>query len=331
MAKTSVVIPNWNGAKTIIDCLESMKAQNQEVDIIIVDNGSTDDSVETIRKKFPEIVLIELSNNLGFAGGVNAGIKKAIEGDSKYIALFNNDAVAERNWLKSLVNFMEKNPGTGIAASKILNATGEFIDSTGEAYTIWGLPFPRGRGETDINRYDNDTEIFGASGGASIYRVKMLQEIGLFDEDFFAYYEDVDLSFRAQLAGWKVAYVPKAVVYHQIGTTSTKVKDFTTYQTLKNLPWLLWKNVPLGLLPKIWPRLVLVYIGIAVKALIRGQLSAFFKGIIIGSLLLPKKFLQRYQIQRRRKVSVSYIDSIITRGLPPNARSLSKLRSFGGK
>lgn len=331
MAKVDVVVPNWNGEKAIADCLDPLKAQIQEAHIIVVDNGSTDNSLKIIENKFPKVELIALPKNRGFAGGVNAGIKRAMESGSKYVALLNNDAIADKSWLFSLVSFMERNPKTGIATSKILDADGKQIDSTGETYTIWGLPYPRGRGESEKNKYDKDIWIFGASGGASIYRVKMLKEIGLFDEDFFAYYEDVDLSFRAQLAGWKVAYVPKAVVYHQIGTTSSKVKDFTTYQTLKNLPMLTWKNVPWGLMPKVWPRFELAYSAIAFRALARGQFGVFFKGAFMWGVLWPKKFWQRYKIQSSKKVSNDYILSIITHDLPPNAQNLRRLRNFWWK
>ncbi len=125
-----------------------------------------------------------------------------------YIGLFNNDAVADKDWLKNLTQVLDENSDTGIVTCKLVDANNQHLDSTGDIYTVWGLPFPRGRGEPVSTKYDDKTDIFAASGGASLYRTKMLEEIGLFDEDFFAYYEDVDLSFRAQLAGWKVKYAP---------------------------------------------------------------------------------------------------------------------------
>src|SRR5262249_6568072 len=153
--------------------------------------------------------------------------------------------------------------------------------------------------------------------------IKMLDEIGLFDDDFFAYYEDVDLSFRAQLAGWKVGYVPKAEVYHEIGATSGKIKGFTSHQTIKNLPWLFWKNVPLGpVFLKILPRFTFAYLLIVASALARGQLRPALKGITLSVLLLPKKLGQRHQIQKNRKVTKAYINSIILHDLPPNAHKL---------
>jgi GT2 family glycosyltransferase len=251
----------------------------------------------------------------------------AINADAKYVALLNNDAVANKNWLVHLQDFLDNNAEAGIATSKILEAKSNKLDSTGECYTVWALSYPRGRGEADTDRYDKNTWIFGASGGASMYRVELLKQIGLFDEDFFAYYEDVDISFRAQLAGWKVAYVPNAVVHHQIGATSSKVKGLTTYHTLKNLPLLLWKNVPWTLVPKIWIRLAFAYSTFAGKAITRGQFGPLFKALLVGSLLWPKKLIERNKIQRTRKVTAKYIDSIITHDLPPSAKNLRLLRS----
>lgn len=324
--KVYVVIPNWNGADRTRACLDSLKKQSQKHRVVVVDNGSVDESVKIIEKDYPDVHLIRHNKNKGFAGGVNAGVRYAIEQNGEYVALLNNDAVADNDWLKHLVDFLDKNPKAGIATSKILEYTGKELDSTGEAYTTWGLSFPRGRDQEDKGQFDNDTWIFGASGGASLYRVKALEDVGLFDEDFFAYYEDVDLSFRAQLAGWKVAYVPQAVVYHQIGATSSAIKGFTTYQTLKNLPLLLWKNVPWSLMPKIWPRLALAYTGILVSALQRGQFGPVIKGVVMGTVLWPKKLVERRYIQKSRKVPASYIASIITHDLPPNAAKLRGLR-----
>ncbi len=324
--KVYVVVPNWNGAGRLPACLDSLKDQTQAHRVIIVDNGSVDDSVELIEKEYPEAILIKHNKNKGFAGGVNAGIRYAIEHKAEYVALLNNDAVADKDWLKHLVGFLDDNKKAGIVTSKILEAGGKTLDSTGDIYTTWGLPFPRGRNEEDESQYDKQIWVFGASGGASLYRVKLFEEIGLFDEDFFAYFEDIDISFRAQLAGWKVGYEPKATVLHQISATSAPIKGFATYHTLKNLPLLLWKNVPWKLMPTIWPRLTLIYISIAARALTRGLFAAFFKGVFMSLALWPKKLFERYRIQNSRKVSIEYLKSIITYDLPPNAHNMRSVR-----
>lgn len=327
MSGPCVIVPNWNGADSLKDCLDSLRAQSLQAHIIVVDNGSVDDSVALIERYYPEIELIKQNTNKGYAGGVNPGFRRAIELGAKYAAPFNNDAVADTQWLEKLVAYLDAHETAGIAACKLLSADGKALDSTGDYYTTWGLPYPRGRGEADIDKYDTETEIFGASGGASLYRVSMLEEIGLFDEDFFAYYEDVDLSFRAQLAGWKVAYVPDAIAYHQIGATSGKLKGFTTYQTLKNLPLLWFKNVPKRYFWRVGLRFLVADFLFFLRALSRGQIWAALKGVFMGKYRIFTGFSKRRRIQASKKVSEDYIWSMLVHDLPPNARALRALRS----
>jgi GT2 family glycosyltransferase len=326
MSKVVVIVPNWNGADSLAACLDSLITQSLKAHIIVVDNGSSDASIELLHK-YPDIEVIRHSKNKGYAGGVNPGFRRAIELGVKYAAPFNNDAVADKQWLEKLVDYLEAHDEVGIATCKLLSADGKRLDSTGDYYTVWGLPYPRGRGESDLDKYDGQTEIFAASGGASLYRVSMLEQIGLFDEDFFAYYEDVDLSFRAQLAGWKVAYVPEAVAYHQIGGTSKKLKGFTAYQTMKNQPLLLLKNVPRRYLFRVGWRFTLAHTLFFLRAFSRREGWAALKGDLKGTGLLFSAYTKRRTIQRSKKVTDEYIWSILVHDLPPNARSLRKLRA----
>jgi len=326
MNNIAVVIPNWNGKDTLGACLDSLLQQTLEHQIIVVENGSTDGSLEFLRQKYPQVQLVVNQKNLGFAGGVNSGIKHAIDEGCEFVALLNNDATVDKDWLKQLVSAITSNDHIGIVTSKIMSANKIHLDSTGDIYTIWGLPYPRGRGENVSNVYDKDTTVFGASGGASIYRVKMLQQIGLFDNDFFAYYEDVDISFRAQLADWKVTYQPKALVYHHIGATSSKIKGFTTYQTIKNLPWLLVKNVPRQYLGTVWPRFLLAHTLFIGRAILRGHGLYALKGLIASLEKLPKKLRERRLIQHSKPVTNEYIWQLMVHDLPPNAANLRKLR-----
>ena len=223
---------------------------------------------------------------------------------------------------------MDGSSDVGIVAPKILSTHKKRLDSVGDQYTSWGLPYPKGRKESDGGQYDKPENIFSASGGASLYRVSMLKEIGLFDNDFFAYYEDIDISFRAQLAGWKILYEPSAVVYHEIGATSSKIPGFTTYQTIKNLPWLFWKNVPRKYLFSVGIRFYLAYFSFVLSAISRGQFMPVIEGLFVSVIFMPKKLIQRHKIQSSAKVSPEYIWSIMTHDLPPNAIKLRKIRSF---
>lgn len=328
MTNIFTVIPNLNGEDSIEKCVNSLKAQTIKNRIVVIENGSKDKSLTILKKNYPDIEIIENSKNLGFAGGVNQGIEKAIDLGAEYVALFNNDAVADKNWLTGLVEVMQASPKVGIVAPKLLSSDKKHLDSTGDQYTNWGLPYPRGRRELDDGQYSKPERVFAASGGASLYRVSMLKEIGLFDEDFFAYYEDVDIGFRAQLAGWKVAYEPSSIVYHKIGATSSKIPGFTTYQTIKNLPWLFWKNVPSKYLFKIGLRFFVAYFSFLFSAISRGQIVPVLRGFFVSLVLMPKKLFERHKVQSRMKVSPEYIWSIMTHDLPPNADNLKNIRAI---
>ncbi len=340
-----VIIPNWNGADRLAASIDSVLAQTYtDWDLIIVDNGSVDGSRDIIARyeaQDSRIRSILRDKNYGFTGGVNPGLERAIKEGARYAAPFNNDAIADKNWLKHLVEALDAQPRIGIAACTLLHADGKTIDSTADQYTVWGIPYPRGRDEPADHQYDNDTAIFGASGGASMYRTSMLAEIGLFDQDFFAYYEDIDLSFRAQLAGWQVRYVPAAIVYHDQGKTSATMgkkgrssrgaNTFTTTQYMKNVPFIIVKDMPTGLLWRIVPRFLLAYSLFFTKALTDGRGMAAVKGAAGFWRRLPAKLRERRHIQTRRKVSDAYIWGLFLHDLPPNAHKLRKLRSIWWK
>lgn len=323
-----VVIPNLNGGTALLEAVRSLVEQSLPAHIIVVDNASTDDSLAQLGRTYPAVEIIRNPINRGYAGGVNPGLRRAIELGAEFATVFNDDAIADKHWLKQLVGHLQAHPKIGAAAPKVLAADRERLDSTGDYYTVWGLPYPRGRREYDTHKYDTETDIFAASGAASLYRVSALQKVGLFDEDFFAYYEDVDLSFRLQLAGWQVAYVPTALVYHHIGMTSARIKGFTTHQTLKNLPLLWIKNVPRPYLWRTGWRLALAQTLFFGRAVTHGQGWPALKGAGLALVLLIKKLPERQRIQRSKKVSDSHIWQLLVHDLPPNARALRRLRSW---
>jgi hypothetical protein len=319
------VVPNWNGADLIVQCLKSLENQSYAPRIVVVDNGSGDDSVKLIKQNCPDVVVLEQRKNLGFAGGVNIGIKYAMQRGGYYVALFNNDAVAEKHWIEELLSTASSQKNIGIVTSKLIHIDKGYVDSTGELFYSWGVPGPRGRGEKDNGQYDKPEHVFAASGGASLYSCALFKQIGLFDEDFFAYYEDVDLSFRAQLAGWQVYYQPKAVAYHHINASSRKVRGLHTYHMAKNLPLLIWKNIPISLLPGYLLRFSLLYAVILMGFTKQGEGIYALKGFFMSLVFLPKKLIERRSIQKQRKVSTNYIRSLITPGLP---QGTTKLRKF---
>lgn len=324
----AVVVPNLNGEAYLSSAIDSLLAQDYAATIIVVENASTDRSIEILESYGDKITVLKNDKNLGFAGGVNTGITYALERDFNAIALFNNDAIADPKWLSKLVDALSRYDDAGIITGRIQLADGTTLDSTGEFYTSWGLPYPRGRDEP-VDKYLSEEYVFGASGGASIYRAAMLNEIGIFDDAYFAYYEDTDISFRAQLAGWKIVFTPGAIVNHRQGETSKKmVRGFTVTQTFKNLPMLFLKNVPAGLLLPIGVRFFAGYGLILAKALIGGNAIPALKGVGKGILLLPHTLSARRTIQRQRKVSTSYIKSLIVYDLPPNQTGIRRLRKI---
>lgn len=324
---TAVVIPNWNGLDFIGPCLESVLAQSVSPLVIVVDNGSIDGSIEFIEKEFPRVALIKLDKNYGFTGGVNRGIEKALSGGAEYIALFNNDAVADPHWLQHLLKTATDFPAAGIVTSKILHMDKKKLDSTGDFYTTWGLPFPRGRDELDTGQYDGEESqvVFGASGGASLYRAAMLKKIGLFDDRFFAYYEDVDISFRAQLAGYKIRYTPEARVFHRIGGTSSKIGSFTRYHSSKNFVLLFTKDMPGSLFYKNLPFFILSALLMLLSGLKKGIFLTTLKGLLKGTQLAVIGIPIRRRVQRSRTVPISYISSILYPGLPPSKQGIFRL------
>lgn len=315
--KVTVVIPNWNGADYISRCIDSLLAQTTKHKIILVDNGSVDNSIEIIKNQYSEVKLIKLEKNHGFAGGVNEGIKYSIKNTYDYVALFNNDAIADKHWLEKLIQAADKHQEAGIITGKFMKIDKQHLDSTGDFYSTVGMPFPRGRNQIDKGQYDKPENVFSATGGASLYRISMIKEIGKFDEKFFAYFEDVDISFRAQLAGWKVWYEPNAIAYHHVGATSSKLGNFTRYHSIKNFYFLYIKNMPLRLMLKYSPRFIFQALKMFISSLVKGAGLVYIKAFGRVILEIPTILKERRLIQKYKKVSSDYIDNFLYKGKPP--------------
>lgn len=324
-AKVLCVVLNFNGWEETLSCINAILVQTyRDFHIILIDNGSRDASLEKLAhfENNPIITLIKQPVNLGFAGGVNLGIRHAIEYGYPYVALLNNDAVITKDWLKILVEKLEV-VGASSITGLLLSGNGKKIESTGDSYSIFGLPFPRQRDE-DASEAAESGFVFGGTAGASIYKTSLFEDIGLFDEAFFAYFEDTDISYRSQLAGHTAYYEKSAIAYHDHGTTSSKMPGFTVYQTFKNLPVFFWKDVPLALFIQTGIRFYACYILMYIRAILRGQLVIATKGMFKSLSLFPHALIERRRIQRKRRVSISYLNSVIYPALPPNNKRTAR-------
>lgn len=294
--RVDLVILNWNGKKYLEDCLPSVLAQTYpNFGIILVDNGSTDGSIEFVREQFPQVHLICNTENKGFAGGNNQGMRLS---RADYVATLNNDTRLEPNWLAELVEVMERRPELGMAASKMLFAhQPDLINSAGICLDRAGIAWDWRGGELDNPDEQQPQEIFGACAGAALYRKQMLDQIGLFDEDFIIYMEDVDLAWRAQLAGWRCLFVPAARVYH--ATSATVGQGSATKNRLlsRNKIWMIIKNYPLRpFLLNLGFILIydLAFLGYA--TLVRRDLS-IWRGKVESLPKIPRMFMKRRAVQ----------------------------------
>ncbi|MGQ9683068.1 MAG: glycosyltransferase family 2 protein [Anaerolineae bacterium] len=309
--RVSVIIPNWNGARFLPTCLDALRRQTLvHREVILVDNASSDDSCTLVTTHYPEVVLVSLSHNAGFAGGVNAGIR-ASRGD--VVALLNNDTEADAHWLEELVGALNRHPQAGSAASKILLFDRrDTLHSAGDTFRTDGLPANRGVWQRDIGQYDREEYVFGGCGGAVAYRRQLLEEIGLFDETFFFNCEDVDLAWRAQLAGWRCIYVPRAIVYHALSATGGGVT--ASYYTGRNTLWVLARDVPGPILRRYWQAILRAQIGIAWDAARnwRGAAArARLRGQLAGLVTLPRILSQRRRVQASRRASIGDIEALL--------------------
>ncbi len=312
----SVIVPNWNGAHLLDACLTSLLRQTHApLEIIVVDGASTDGSAALVREQFPDVRLVVLSRNRGFAGNVNAGLRAA---RGEILALFNNDAEADPAWLAELVRGFQRDPRIGVCASKILlHDRPRTLNAAGDVYFRDGTPGNRGVWQEDRGQFDAPEYVFGASGAAVALRRSMLDDVGLLDERLYMYCEDVDLCFRAQLRGYRCLYVPTARVYHRLSATGGGA--LASYYCGRNFIYVLLKNVPASLLRRHARRMLGAQLriaadavrhwrGAAARARLRGQLAAL--------RALPAILRSRRTVQARRRVSDAYVAGL----LAPEAR-----------
>lgn len=308
----TVVIPNWNGGDFLRLCLRSVEQQTYErIELIVVDDASTDASAAIVSAEFPKAALVRFSRNRGFAHAANVGMRRA---RGSIVALLNNDAVAEDRWIEELAAALDRNPQAGSAASKmVLWDRPGVINSAGDIFRKSGVPDNRGAWEEDRGQYDEEAEVFGACGGAVAYRRSMLDDVGLFDERFFMYCEDVDLAFRAQMAGYRCVYAPRAVVRHRLSASGGG--PLASYQCGRNFVWLLARDLPGSAWRRYWRDILGAQLRLAAHSLWHARepaARARLWGQIVGVVSAPVLIRQRRGLARKRRANDAYVLSLLT-------------------
>lgn len=281
MSEVSVVIPNYNGIAYLEECLVSLQGQEgADFEVILVDNGSKDESVSFVQQKFPWVRIKKLAENYGFCRAVNEGIKMS---RSPYVILLNNDTAVCEGFIKALLEEIKKYPSCfSVQAKMLVPDAPDTVDDAGNFYCALGWAFARGKGKPEIH-YQKPDRIFASCAAAAIYRRSILKEIGLFDEQHFAYLEDVDIGYRARLCGYENRFTPRAAVYHYGSATSgSRYNEFKIRYSSRNNIYVIYKNMPL------WQILLnapLLAAGFCIKWAffsLKGYGKEYLKGILGG-------------------------------------------------
>jgi GT2 family glycosyltransferase len=291
-----VIVLNWNGRSWLGGCLEALGQQDfRPFEIVLVDNGSTDGSIDFVRERFPECRVVALDANIGFAAGNNAGARGAI---AAYLAFLNNDTRVDPGWLTALVAAAEGDPTVGLVTSRVVFMDRpDVIDSAGDGYLRCGGAFKHRHGQRVDGRLSS-REVFGACGAAFLIRRELFEVLGGFDEDLFMVYEDVDLSYRARLRGWRCVYADAAWVKHAGSASLGLASSVAVYHGQRNLEWTWIKNSPRALLVRSLPAHVLYDLaGLAAYAR-AGRIGAWWRGKVAALRGLPAVWRKRREVQR---------------------------------
>jgi len=301
----SIVIVTWNGRPYLDACLTAVAAQaDVSAETILVDNGSTDGTVEHVRAAYPWVRILALPENLGFAGGNNAGVRAA---RGTYVALLNNDTVPAPDWLRTLRGGLDERAGFALATSRIVYMHDPgVIDSAGDGLLRWGGAFKRFHGAPAASAQAS-AEVFGVCGAACLLPAALFRELGGFDEDFFASHEDVDLSYRARLLGYRCRYVADAVVRHHGSGTLGRVSASAVFHGQRNLEWMYLKNSPAPILLRTLPGHVLYNAAAAVHFARAGLFGTFVRAKLAALAGLPRMWRKRGHVQRTRRVGAAAI------------------------
>ncbi|MCI8463949.1 MAG: glycosyltransferase family 2 protein [Lachnospiraceae bacterium] len=306
--EVTVVIPNYNGIAFLKGCLEALLNQEPgtpDFHVLVVDNGSSDGSLELLREEFPGVEVEALPENTGFCHAVNVGIQKA---RTPYVILLNNDTRVDAGFIRALYEAMEKRPEAfSVSARMLMWDRPELMDDGGDRYCVLGWACARGKGR-DAGKYDKPAEVFSACAGAAIYRRQAFEQIGLFDEEHFAYLEDLDIGWRAKIYGWRNFYEPRAkVVHYGSASSGSRYNEWKTSLAAANNVYVAGKNMPLLQWILNLPFLIL---GSAIKLLFfcrKGMGGIYLKGLGKGIRKLASKAGRAHRIRFRAEFIKNYL------------------------
>jgi GT2 family glycosyltransferase len=300
--RASVLVPTWNGQEFLKVILPSLQEQvYRGFETVVVDNGSTDDSVAYLERHWPDVRVLALPTNVGFAAAVNRGAEIA---RAPVIVLANNDLEADPRWLEELVGPLDGDGNVGFTTGKLLRSGDRgVIDEAGHDVCVYGLTTPRGFGTPDSGQFDQPAETVVGTGGASAFRRSLWEELGGLDEDYFLFYEDVDLCLRARWRGYRGCYVPSAVVYHHGGGTAGRGSRSTRVHLTRNLLITVLKDFPLRLLTVGGWRIAFHQARLLRDSVRQGWLGPFLAGWTRFLLAIPRTLRKRRRVMARRKLS----------------------------
>lgn len=328
-APVTVVIPSWNGRHLLAVSLESIARQRRmPARTIVVDNGSSDGTLEWLAAEWPWADAVPLASNQGFAAAANAGIRAAT---TPYVALVNNDVELDPAWLDQMLGALDHDPAAGYVTGKMLSFHDRgVIDDTGTVFTWYATSWNRGKGEPDDGRHDQPGYVFGACAGAALYRSESFESVGLFDEDFFAYAEDTDWAFRAQHRGVRCRYAPAAVSYHMGQATSRRMPNLTLRLGFRNTAFLVVKSFPAGEMARNALRLNYWWW----KVLYGSIKDGWFRDFCVAQTEIvrsfPRLLRKRRAIQRGRVTDTAYLRTVVSDEAPRSRAGAGLRRILGG-
>jgi GT2 family glycosyltransferase len=329
VGRVSVVVPNWNGGEMLAEVLHGLEAQEfDSFEVVVVDDASTDGSLERAQQVCRPFRAVVHERNQGFAASCNAGAAAA---SGELIAFLNNDAVPEPAWLRELVDSIDRHPEAACVDSKLYRrGSDRVIDGAGDVFT-WGLKaYRRGSGARDEGQFGREEQVLLASGAACLWRADAFRRIGGFAEDFFAYYEDVDLSLRARRAGYEIWFAPAAVAWHAGGaSTAPARREFAGFMAVRNRWATIVRNVPAWWLTRRAPAVALGELSLAASAIAGGEGRQYIRALRAAVASWPAWRRERRAIQATGELSPELVRRFVDRSLPPLKMSLARRRDYG--